>query len=154
MSTDTLELKEGSKGKEVTLLQQNLKKLGFYTGAADGIFGPATKASVIKFQQSHESKGDGIVGEKTRRLLDVELYPIGKPTLKEGSKGEDVKTIQGFLKSPLLNNIYTGASDGIFGAKTTEAVIKAQKGGNIKADGIVGQATWKYLYAISSHYYL
>ncbi|OKH34613.1 hypothetical protein NIES2101_38745 [Calothrix sp. HK-06] len=149
VSTDFIQ--EGSTGAEVSRLQENLKKLGLYTGAVDGKFGAATKAAVIKFQKANGLTPDGIAGTKTLRAIDVEQYPIGRPTLKEGSSGEQVKTLQQLLKSNLLNNAYTGTPDGVFGLKTKEAVIKVQKGGNLTPDGIVGQATWKYVYAVASH---
>jgi peptidoglycan hydrolase-like protein with peptidoglycan-binding domain len=147
-------LQEGSTGAEVTRLQENLKKLGVYTGVVDGKFGLATKAAVIKFQKANQLTADGVAGSRTLRIIDIEQYPIGRPTLKQGSTGEQVKILQHLLSSNLLSNAYSGNVDGVFGAKTKEAVIKVQKGGNLTADGIVGQATWKYAYAVASHEWL
>ena len=58
--------------------------------------------------------------------------------LKEGSTGDDVKTIQQRLKSW---GYYTGEVDGIYGAKTKAAVVKFQQKYGITADGIVGKET-------------
>jgi len=53
--------------------------------------------------------------------------------LKKGSKGQEVKLLQEFLKI---------GADGIFG-KGTEAAVKAwQSNNNLVADGIVGSKTW------------
>lgn len=57
--------KEGDTGPDVELIQSALKKLGFYNGKIDGIFGPETKAAVIRFQREFNLKPDGIVGEDT-----------------------------------------------------------------------------------------
>lgn len=54
-------------------------------------------------------------------------------TLKKGSKGEEVKTLQG-----KLNLI----ADGIFGPITEEAVKAFQKANSLTPDGIVGPNTW------------
>jgi hypothetical protein len=56
-------LKEGSKGQDVKKLQQllGLKK--------DGLFGPATKKAVIRFQLGRNLSADGIVGNDTWTLL-------------------------------------------------------------------------------------
>jgi len=61
---------------------------------------------------------------------------------KQGSRGETVKTIQTKLKNW---GYYTGSIDGIFGAKTKEAVKYFQRKNNLTVDGIVGNATLKAL---------
>jgi len=54
-------------------------------------------------------------------------------TLKKGSVGDDVKTLQSFLGITV---------DGCFGSQTEAAVKKWQAAHNLKADGIVGEKTW------------
>ncbi|MGB3651250.1 MAG: peptidoglycan-binding domain-containing protein [Rivularia sp. (in: cyanobacteria)] len=66
-------LKEGSIGAEVTKLQEGLKKLNFYSGSVDGIFGAKTKLAVINFQSTQGLVTDGIVGEKTWSKLNAAL---------------------------------------------------------------------------------
>ena len=56
--------------------------------------------------------------------------------LKKGSKGVEVKELQGLL------HLY---QDGIFGALTEEAVIEFQKANGLTPDGIVGDNTWAKL---------
>lgn len=58
------------------------------------------------------------------------------PTLKRGSKGSQVITLQ---KKLSLN------PDGIFGPLTEEAVKQFQKSKGLTADGIVGPLTWAAL---------
>lgn len=57
-------------------------------------------------------------------------------TIKKGSRGEDVKTLQ-----RRLNLI----ADGIFGKLTDEAVREFQKSHGLSVDGIVGPKTWAAL---------
>lgn len=59
-----------------------------------------------------------------------------KPTLKRGSRGEDVKALQKRLS--LL-------ADGIFGPLTEEGVKQFQASHGLTADGIVGPKTWAVL---------
>jgi len=61
--------KIGSTGKEVVRIQKKLKKLGYYHGPIDGIFGGGTYSAVKNFQREHNLKVDGIVGEKTWKAL-------------------------------------------------------------------------------------
>jgi len=56
-------LREGSVGYDVEKLQTLLKL------KVDGVFGPTTKKTVIKFQLSKDLKPDGIVGEHTWTIL-------------------------------------------------------------------------------------
>lgn len=72
-STNNLVFKEGMKGREVSLIQQRLKELGYYYGKVDGIFGWRTKLAVMNFQKAKGLKVDGIVGYYTLRALNINL---------------------------------------------------------------------------------
>lgn len=63
-------------------------------------------------------------------------------TIKNGSKGSDVATLQAKLNE--LGN-YGLKADGIFGEKTEIAVKDFQKKNGLDADGIVGPKTWEKL---------
>jgi peptidoglycan L-alanyl-D-glutamate endopeptidase CwlK len=67
----------------------------------------------------------------------VVVKPVVYQTLKVGSKGNNVKDLQKLLN----NNGAKIVADGMFGAKTTEAVKKYQKAKGLKVDGIAGNAT-------------
>lgn len=67
--------KIGSTGKEVVKIQKKLKKLGYYHGPIDGIFGGGTYSAVKNFQRDHNLKVDGIVGEKTWEALFQKNIP-------------------------------------------------------------------------------
>lgn len=58
--------------------------------------------------------------------------------LQTGSKGQDVINLQNQLKAAGYD---TGASDGIFGAKTQAAVKAYQTANNLAVDGIAGKNT-------------
>lgn len=59
-------------------------------------------------------------------------------TVKYGSSGSTVKTVQTKLKNW---GYYTGSVDGIFGSKTQSAVKYFQRTNGLTADGIVGSRT-------------
>ena len=59
----------GSSGDDVTRMQQQLKALGYYTGAVDGQYGSGTQKAVKLFQTQHGLEADGIAGPKTLETL-------------------------------------------------------------------------------------
>jgi peptidoglycan hydrolase-like protein with peptidoglycan-binding domain len=62
-------LQVGSRGSDVTRLQQTLSRAGFNPGGADGIFGAKTKAAVVRYQRANGLAADGIVGNNTGSKL-------------------------------------------------------------------------------------
>lgn len=74
----------------------------------------------------------------TTATVMPETTSVYAVVLKQGNTGSNVKTLQTKLKNW---GYYTGAVDGIFGAKTKAAVIYFQKRNGLVADGIVGAKT-------------
>jgi hypothetical protein len=64
-------LKKGSRGEDVAEVQKMLIELGYYSAAASGYFGSATKKAVKKFQQDKGLAADGLVGMKTWKALQT-----------------------------------------------------------------------------------
>lgn len=108
---------------------------------ADGIYGPKTRASLIKVLQSELNnqygKGlavDGIWGPKTQAAC---------VNVRRGAKGRITKCLQGGL---ICNGYSTDGFDGIFGAGTETAVKQFQAARGIGADGIAGKQTFAKLF--------
>lgn len=62
-------LKFGSRGEQVSLLQKTLNSKGFSAGKVDGIFGKNTRKAVIVFQKASKIAIDGIAGKQTQSKL-------------------------------------------------------------------------------------
>lgn len=63
----------GSRGSQVSLVQQKLKQYGYYDGAVDGVFGKETYNAVVWFQEKNGLKADGAVGPSTAVALGITL---------------------------------------------------------------------------------
>ena len=68
-SEPTKDIAFGARGNNVRWLQWQLNKAAGEKLAVDGIFGPLTKAAVLRFQKKQKLVQDGIVGSKTRTAL-------------------------------------------------------------------------------------
>lgn len=69
--TQTVSL--GSRGEEVKQLQLKLKALGYFTyPSATAYFGLVTRDAVLRFQRAKNIEPVGIVGPKTRALLNTQ----------------------------------------------------------------------------------
>ena len=82
----------------------------------------------------------GVAMESTIFTAPIEsAYAL---VLKQGSRGETVKTVQTKLKNW---GYYTGNVDGIYGSKTVSAVKYFQRKNGLVVDGICGSKTFKAL---------
>ncbi|MEK7530832.1 MAG: peptidoglycan-binding protein [Patescibacteria group bacterium] len=64
-------LEIGARGDEVRALQTVLKRAGVFTEEVTGYFGTLTRAAVIAFQSAHDIEPLGVVGPKTRAVLNT-----------------------------------------------------------------------------------
>ena len=130
------QIKRGSKGDLVKLVQLMLHEKGYDSGTADGIFGTKTESAVRSYQKAKGLLVDGIVGTNTYAKLFTECL------LKDGSRGELVKALQTRLNE---QGYGAGNADGIFGSNTEKAVKALQSASGLTADGKVGKNTWTAL---------
>ena len=63
--------KYGSRGSEVTQIQTNLKRWGYYSGSVDGIYGTQTVNAVKYFQRKNGLTADGIAGPATLKAMGI-----------------------------------------------------------------------------------
>ena len=133
----------GSLGADVADVQQMLRALAHYDGPIDGIFGQGTTASVRSFQDAKGLAIDGIVGPRTRGEIaslhtaatSGAILTADGTLLRRGINGATVRALQAILNMLGYNS---GLVDGLFGSRTTAAVLLFQNSQNLTADGIVG----------------
>ncbi|HEY3451981.1 MAG TPA: peptidoglycan-binding domain-containing protein [Myxococcales bacterium] len=82
----------GSRGADVSRLQNALRSAGYDLGTADGIYGSKTKAAVSAFQRSKGLQADGVVGSKTSGALQSyyqDGFDTGSVTTNNATGGVD-----------------------------------------------------------------
>ena len=152
-------LRYGTRSDEVLKLQQNLTKLGLYTGTISGHYGSITEAAVMNFQRKNGLSADGIAGAKTLAKIEEKVNGTSSSSsssgssssssgnaaansssglLKYGVRSDDVRTLQQNLKTL---GYYDGSVTGNFGRLTKEAVYNFQKANGLSADGVAGAKT-------------
>lgn len=138
-------LKKGMTGSDVRWLQESLNKLMKANLIVDGDFGNNTLKAVKDFQEKYGLEVDGEFGPKSRTAMnkllggekiEVKKVPaLAKPTLKQGSKGTQVKLLQEDLNYVMGTKL---TIDGDFGGKTGSALEAFQVKFNLEVDRIYG----------------
>lgn len=140
---------KGDQGPDVASIQTKLKKAGFLSDKADGIYGDNTVKAVSAFQKK---LGLPVTGNMDARTLSVLNKVIAKNNRQSGSQMEDelelgdsgdrVVKLQNLL---LLHGYNPGGVDGQFGNGTKQAVMKLQKKNSMPLTGVVDDEVWNRL---------
>jgi peptidoglycan hydrolase-like protein with peptidoglycan-binding domain len=110
---ETTNLKKGSKGEKVTLLQKHLRTLGYYVTynghrlVVDGNYGAYTVWAVKKFQKATGHTQDGWFGPKTCKSLNAKIgVDTSKATSTQqgggtSSKGNSSQSVPSTVVKPV-----------------------------------------------------
>ena len=144
----------GAKGDRVKDLQSALMDTGLVVrGGADGIFGNATKSSLLAFQGINGIARTGVLTEQGAQILYLGVStpasapssgpngfagtPEGFPV--KGERSERVRLMQQILIDSKINVF--GGADGSFGNATASAVTKFQETHGLTVTGTITQET-------------
>lgn len=114
---------------KIKCIQNALLAMCYNPGKPDGKWGSGTRGAVERFQSYYGLNVDGKVGTKTWNKLVALIKPIQCAFNKHG---------------------FNLRTDGIADNDTYNAIIRFQTHHHIKADGMVGPATWKLLNTLPS----
>lgn len=129
----------GSRGALVKAAQCLLKQKRVYRGRVDGRYDRATYRAVRAFQNRADLRVTGRVSKSTWTAL----LPSGSsPVLKRGSASNAVRRVQRALNAALKQRV---AVTGVFGSRTTSAVLRYQRNRGLPRTGVVASGTWRDL---------
>ena len=145
--TDTMQvvienplLAYGMTGEEVSQLQLQLAKLGYYDGEITGSYGDLTKAAVKAFQVDFSLLQTGEADAETQELI----FSTEHRPLRLGSVGEDVRQLQ--IRLSTLG-YYEGKISGTYLPATQEAVALFQQCAGEESTGLADVDTLFLVYA-------
>ena len=166
-------LRRGTTGPSVVVIQTELNRISQNYPAipkvpnVDGIFGVRTENAVRKFQEVFNLTPDGVVGPATWyaliRLYTAvtslsELRSLGQKfyvnswalnnPIRQGDTGVRVEHLQYMLSvlAAYIQQIPPLTIDSIFGPRTRDAVLAAQRLFGLPETGVVDSETWDEIY--------
>jgi peptidoglycan hydrolase-like protein with peptidoglycan-binding domain len=130
-------------------VQRQLKELGVYTGAVDGIWGRDSQEALERFQPTRGLQVTSNLNQATLATMGLkpaELLSLGDQTGAMAGRdvqgralnAEAVRTIQGRLKQI---GLYSGDADGIWGDSTQAALERFQRDRGLQVSGSVNPNT-------------
>lgn len=160
-------LREGSSGTPVRALQYNLRLLAAYyrdvpTVTVDGVFGAATRRSVVAWQQHAGLTADGVVGPLTWQSIydnarqvsasgPVALTTTTTPdvTLRLGDTGPAVQVLSDTMNflSQWIPEIAPTDSTDVFDTSLEDSVKSAQSALGLEPTGVVEERDWRRFFA-------
>ena len=114
-NAETMIFYEGEKGSGITCLQQELIRLGYLEGEADGVYGDGTSQAVMNYSRERDVYVQGGVSLSMIQCLYDDLHG---GTMTVGSRGTGVYAVQQLLN---VFGFLDDQPDGVFGENTRKA---------------------------------
>lgn len=99
--------KYGSRGSEVTTIQDKLKRWGYYTGVIDGVFGSQTLNAVKRFQSKNGLTPDGIAGTQTLNAMGI-MSTSASNSSSSSANSSDLNLLARAVYSEARGEVYEG----------------------------------------------
>ena len=109
-AVSAITFKYGSKGDYIYVIQDKLKRWGYYKGSIDGVYGYNTYLAVKAFQQKNGLKADGIAGNST--LVSLGIFIPGANTTNTYANVTSSRTTTADENVNLLARLINGESRG------------------------------------------
>lgn len=98
---------QGSRGESVRKIQTKLKNWGYFSGAADGIYGAQTTKAVKSFQKKNGLTADGVAGSATLRALGM-MNEAGGGNTNSAGRDQDLDLLARMISAEARGEPYNG----------------------------------------------
>jgi peptidoglycan hydrolase-like protein with peptidoglycan-binding domain len=125
----------------VRTVQNRLRQLHFYDGPADGVWGNGTQDAVERFQQSRGLRvGQMDQATITAMGLDARAFRT-RTAANDGGVPLDPAVVRGVQRRLRQFGYYHGPADGVWGARTQEAMERFQRSRGLEPTGDLNPVT-------------
>ncbi len=140
----------GTRGPQVTTLQQNLKQLGYFYGNPTGFYDKSTQEAVVRFQQSYGLPMTGNVDQRTSQTISQVLRSSrggmgGSSDFEPIYPGDNNPRVEKLQKRLLELGLLKANPTGYFGPFTREGLLAFQRYQGLSETGFVDEPTWEKL---------
>lgn len=133
----TVRPKLGDRGLSVTVLQEYLQDLGYFTHAVTGYFGQETHASLANFIRDFRlrTSADQVTPELTAHIIAAhERLPARQPVAEFIEDGASVEATQEAQRILRFLGYYDGPTDGQYSELTKHAIFTFQRNNGLVGD--------------------
>jgi peptidoglycan hydrolase-like protein with peptidoglycan-binding domain len=114
MQSGRQDLKLGSLGEDVKLLQEQLRQLGFTIEDAEGLFDKSTHEAVVEFQKQHRLRSTGLVDSETAIRIAEALLGMRAKDITSDRQDPSPK------KRVVLGNVKYASGEPVTGVAASE----------------------------------
>ncbi len=140
----------GTRGPQVTTLQQNLKQLGYFYGNPTGFYDKSTQEAVVRFQQSYGLPMTGNLDPRTSQTIIQVLRSSrggmgGSSDFEPIYPGDNNPRVEKLQERLLELGLLKANPTGYFGPFTREGLLAFQRYQGLSETGFVNEPTWEKL---------
>jgi len=125
----------------VRTVQNRLRQLGFFNAPADGVWGPSTQVALESFQRARGLDMSGQLTPSTLAAMGFEPGSFPPRGTAIAAEQLDPAVLQSTQRELRRLGFYRGAADGVWGARSQEALARFQQSRGLQASGEFNLAT-------------
>jgi peptidoglycan hydrolase-like protein with peptidoglycan-binding domain len=125
----------------VRTVQNRLHQLGFFNDPADGVWGPSTQVALENFQRARGLEVSGQLTPPTVAAMGFEPGSFPPRSTASAAEPLDPAVVKSAQRELRRLGFYRGTADGVWGARSQDALARFQQSRGLQASGEFNPAT-------------
>lgn len=125
----------------VRTVQNRLHQLGFFNDPADGVWGPSTQVALENFQRARGLDVSGQLTPPTVAAMGFEPGSFPPRSTASAAEPLDPAVVKSAQRELHRLGFYRGPADGVWGARSQDALARFQQSRGLQASGEFNPAT-------------